>query len=224
VLYRRVIAVPLVLLVLTTTGCAFFRCIDNSSPEEVQKFQTSKDELWNQAQSLKRWKVIYETQLADQQAEVARMNRELANCQTETARADNKVSELNRAIDGLNAQVKQNRETAQTAAPPPPKETAKEPTKETSKERQPVRIKVLAGDGKMASATSLSKRLGKMGYRVKLIDLAPRSDFQVNTIFFGSGYRTAAATLAKRLGNGTVMKPLTWPSVFNLIIVTGRKS
>ena len=63
-----------------------------------------------------------------------------------------------------------------------------------------------------------------MGYPVKLIDKAPRSDFKVNTIFFAPGYQAAAAALAKQLGRGTVSKPLTWQSIFNIIIVTGRSS
>ncbi len=218
--HKRVIFVPLLLLLsLMTTGCTLFRFIDNSTPEEIEKFETSKDDLWKQIQSLKRWKAVYQEQVADQQAEITRMTRELAYCQNETAQADGRVVELSKTIDALNAQMKQRQEIIQ-ATPPPPKETGKK----TASEQKALKIKVLAGDRNIASARSLSKRLGKMGYRVKLIDKAPRSDFKVNTIFFGSGYETAAAILAKQLGRGAVTKPLTWPSVFDVIIVTGRKS
>lgn len=213
-LQRRMIVVPLLLLFLTT-GCTLFRFVDNSSPEEMQKFAVSKDELWDQARALENEKAAYQKQLADQQAEIDRITRELAYWQNETTQADGRVVELTKTLDDLNAQLKQRQEVAQTPPPPP---------KEAGPERKPAKIKVLAGDGNIASARSLSKRLGKLGYPVKLIDKAPRSDFKVNTIFFAPGYQAAAATLAKQLGRGAVSKPLTWQSIFNIIIVTGRSS
>lgn len=211
--------VPLLLLFLTTTGCSLVRFIDNSSPEERQKFQISKDELWQQKRALEDENAACLKQLADQQAEIARMNRDLAYWEAETAQADKRFLELSKTVDDLNAQVKQRQEIVQTA-PPPPKETVTE----ADRDPKALKIKVLAGDGKLDSARSLSKRLGKMGYRVKLIDKAPRSGFKVNTIFFKAGRQTAAATLAKKLGRGAVTKPLTWTSVFDIIIVTGRAS
>lgn len=214
-LQRRIIVVTLLLLFLTTTGCTLFRFIDNSSPEEMQKFSTSKDELWNRARALEDEKAAHQKQLADQQAEIDRIARDLAYCQNETTQADGRVAELSKTIDNLSAQLKQRQEIAQTAPPPP---------KEAGPERKPSKIKVLAGDGDIGSARSLAKRLGKMGYPVKLIDKAPRSDFKVNTIFFAPGYQAAAAALARQLGRGAVSKPLTWQSIFNIIIVTGRSS
>jgi septal ring factor EnvC (AmiA/AmiB activator) len=214
-LQRRMIVVPLLLLFLTTTGCTLFRFIDNSSPEEMQKFAASKDELWNKARALEDEKAANQRQLAEQQAEIDRINRDLVYWQNETARADGRVVELSKTVENLNAQAKPRQETVQ-AAPMPPKEAVPE--------RKPSKIKVLAGNGDIASARSLSKRLGKMGYPVKLIDKAPRSDFKAHTIFFAPGYQTAAATLAKQLGKGAISKPLTWQSIFNIIIVTGHSS
>jgi hypothetical protein len=216
-LNRMMISVPLLLLLVTTTGCTILRFIDNSSPEEMLKFETSKDELWNQARALENEKAACQKRLADQQAEIARMSRELNFWQIEIAQADKQVAELHKTVDGLNAQMKQRQESTVQASPPPPKETGKE----INPGNKTVKIKILAGDGKMASARSLAKRLGKMGYRVTRIDQAPRSDFKVNTVFFGTGNKTAAATLAKHLGKNTVIKPLSWPSIFNIIIVTG---
>ena len=69
--------------------------------------------------------------------------------------------ELSKTIDSLNAQMKQHQEVVQ-ATPPPPKEPVKE--------RKPVKIKVLAGNGNIASAKNLAKRLDKMGYPVKSIE------------------------------------------------------
>lgn len=217
-LNRRVIFVPLLLLLVTTTGCAFFRLIDNSSPEEIEKFQTSKDDLWNQKKALEKWNIVYRQRLADQQEEIARMNRDLNYWQIEIAQADKQVAELHKTVDDLNAQLKPRREETAQASAPPPKETRKE----TNSDNKTVKIKVLAGDGDIASARSLAKRLSKRGYRVTRVDQAPRSDFKVNTIFFGTKYKTAAAALAKQLGKGAIAKPLSWPSIFNIIIVTGH--
>lgn len=213
--YRRVISVPLLLFFLTTTGCTFFRYLDNSSLEEMQKFSASKDDLWNQTRALENEKAAYQKQLADQQAEIARINRDLAYWQSETERADGRFAQLRKTLDGMSAQMSPRPETIQPAPATP---------KETGPERKSAKIKVLAGDGNIASARSLSKRLGKMGYPVKLIDKAPRSDFKVNTIYFAPGYQTTAATLVKKLDGSAVSKPLSWPSVFGIIIVTGRES
>jgi hypothetical protein len=216
-LIRRMISVPLLLLLVTTTGCAFFRLIDNSSPEEIEKFQTSKDDLWNQKKALEKWKIVYQQRLADQQEEIARMSRELNFWQIEIAQADKQVAELYKTVDALNAQLKPRQESTVQASPPPPKETGKE----INSGNKIVKIKVLAGDGKIASARSLAKRLGKLGYRVTRVDQAPRPDFKVNTVFFGTGNKAAAAALAKHLGKNAVIKPLSWPSIFNIIAVTG---
>ncbi len=216
-LRKIVIAISLLLsFVMMTTGCALFRSIDNSTSEEIQKFKTSKDDLWNQVESLKMVRAVYQQQLAEQQTEITRITGELADSQTEAGLSGRRVAALNKTIDGLNAQMKLCQQQAVALQSP----------KESVDERSPIKIKikVLAGDGNIASARNLSKRLSKMGYPVKLIDMAPRSDFQANTIFFGRGYQSAAATLVTRMGKGTISKPLTWQSVFNIIVVTGRNS
>jgi hypothetical protein len=105
-----------------------------------------------------------------------------------------------------------------------PKQTAiKEPAETQPPKQKAPKIKVLAGDGNIASARSLSKRLAKMGYRVKLIDKAPRSDFDATVVYYGTDHRATAETMAKRLGSGAATRPLTWPSDFDIIVVTGRQ-
>lgn len=207
------IVVPLSLLILSTSGCALFRDPFNQPLEEMQKFTASRDDLWNQARTLENEKTVYQRQLVDQQEEIARISRELAYWQGQTARSDERVAELRKTIDDLNEQKKPHPETMQ-ASPAS--------AKDTSPAGKPAKIKVLGGNGNIAAARSLAKRLDKLGYPVNLLDKTPRSDFKVNTIFFGSGYETTAATLAKKLGGGAVSRPLTWQSAFNIIVVTGR--
>lgn len=89
---------------------------------------------------------------------------------------------------------------------------------------QSLKVKVLAGDGNLASAKALSAKLGKMGYRVQSVDKAPRSDFDATVVFYGSDHRAAGEAMAKRLGSGTAARPLTWSSSFDLIVVSGRRN
>ncbi len=84
-----------------------------------------------------------------------------------------------------------------------------------------LKIKVLSGNGKITFAKALSEKLTKLGYRIENIGMAPRSNFDVNTIYFAQGYKNEAQQMAAQLGGGTIFKPLTWPSVFHMIVVTG---
>lgn len=84
-----------------------------------------------------------------------------------------------------------------------------------------LKIKVLAGDGDLVSAQNMANRLNQMGYRIKIIDRAPRATFVQNTVYYTQASKEAAEALAARLGDEAVLKPLTWPSVFDIIVVTG---
>jgi hypothetical protein len=172
------------------------------------------------------------------------MGKDLSDQQTEIARAHKQVAELKKSVDELNTQMLQLREARQTEHPlketelvQPKQETVKEdktvkapkqiarkePAETQPSQQKALKIKVLAGDGNLTSARSLSKRLSGMGYRVKLIDRAPRSDFDATVVYYGNDHRAAAETMAKRLGGGTATKPLTWSSDFDIIVVTGRQ-
>jgi hypothetical protein len=349
---RRMIHITVLLLLLALTGCASWRASDSGSPEERRKSAASKDDLWNQTIALEKEKAAYQKQLADQQAEIDRMNKELSDQQLEIDQTSKQATELSNNLDDLTTKVKQLQDARKRETPlkeadlaqsekmtgkqgkkgagakkevpkksPPPKardpkskddldpqmkplqeaeqkisppqetepapmkkgegkespevkpskprsvedlsaqmkqfeearqkgivlketepgqtkkeqlkqgqktavakkDTKKEPAETKTQEPKTAKIKVLAGDGNIASARGLSKQLGKMGYRVKLTDLAPRSDFEVTMIYYGSDHRTAAETMAKRLGGGAIAKPLTWSSSFDIIVVTGRK-
>ncbi len=352
---RRMIHIPILLLLLAVTGCAAGNALDTGSPEEQRKAAASKDDLWNQTMALEKEKAAYQKKLADQQAEIDRMNKELADQQMEIDQTSKQATELTGALDDLTAKVKQlqdarlrehplkeanlappakvaGKQGKKTAPPkkdvpkkspqpqardakqkteratqvkPPPepeqksippqepeptpvkkdegkepaevkakapkpgsvdelsaqmklfeearqkgpvlketepgqtpkkeplkqgkktavpkKEAQKEPAETKARESKTVTIKVLAGDGKIASAKGLAKQLGKMGYRVKLTDLAPRSDFEAATVFYGADHRTTGETIAKRLGGGAVAKQMTWSSSFDIIVVTGRQ-
>lgn len=85
-----------------------------------------------------------------------------------------------------------------------------------------VRIKVLTGDGDPASAARMAETVGGMGYRIEKVDLAPSAGFSRHTVFYAPDSRKDAENITSRLGGGAVARPLSWPSVFNIIVVTGK--
>lgn len=87
-----------------------------------------------------------------------------------------------------------------------------------------VRIKVLTGDGKLASATKMAESVTAMGYKVEKMDKAPTANFSQHTVFYAPDFRKDAENIAKRLGGSAVAKPLSWPSIFNIIVVAGKAS
>lgn len=84
-----------------------------------------------------------------------------------------------------------------------------------------IRLKVLSGEGKIDSARRMAKRLTAMGYRVESVGMAESSDYPANTVYFAAKYKPEAKALAAKIGKDTIVKPLTWKSVFGLIVVTG---
>ena len=85
-----------------------------------------------------------------------------------------------------------------------------------------LKLKVLSGDGDLNSAKKMAKKLRNMGYKIKLIDRAPQSSFLRNTVFFALGFQDEAKRLGFSLGDNTILKPLSWSSIFDIIVVTGK--
>lgn len=88
------------------------------------------------------------------------------------------------------------------------------------KDLRELKIKVLSGDGNFSSAKRMAKRLMGMDYEIRLIGFAPRSNFKKNTVYFAPKFEKEGRSLVSSLGANTVLKPLTWSSIFDLIVVT----
>ncbi len=93
---------------------------------------------------------------------------------------------------------------------------------EQKKEVRELKVKVLSGDGNLDSAKQMAKRLIGMNYEIRMIDYAPRSDFKKDTVYFAPKAEKEGKSLRSALGANTVLKPLTWSSIFDLIVVTGK--
>ena len=94
---------------------------------------------------------------------------------------------------------------------------------ESTKYTNHLNIKVLNGNGIRYAAKKMAKKLNKMGYDIGLIDNAPRFNFSQNTVFFGSEFQGEAKLLVSRLGGSSISKPLSWSSIFDIIVVIGKK-
>ena len=103
-------------------------------------------------------------------------------------------------------------------------ETLSYKSHELEEDIQKLEIKVLSGNGNINSAKEMAKRLGNMGYKIKLFHYAPRSDFSQNTVYSTPKFRKEAKRLVDRLGGSTIFKDLSWPSAFDLIVVTGKNT
>jgi predicted nuclease with TOPRIM domain len=101
------------------------------------------------------------------------------------------------------------------------KETLSSKSHALEKDIQGLKIKILSIDSKN-SAEKMAKKLRAIGYEIKSISYAPRSNFLRNTVYFAPEFKDKAEQLVASLGGKTTFKPLNWPSVFDLIIVTGE--
>ena len=90
------------------------------------------------------------------------------------------------------------------------------------KDMRKIKIKVLSGDGNLDSAKEMAKKLRNMGYKTEFIDHAPTSSFRRNKVFFAPKFQYEAKRLVSSLGGNTIVSPLSWYSIFDLIIVTGK--
>ena len=101
------------------------------------------------------------------------------------------------------------------------KETLLSQSNALEKYIQKLKIKVLSIDSKN-SAEKMAKKLNEIGYDIKSVSYAPQSKFSRNTVYFTQEFKDEAEQLTVSLGGNTTFKPLNWPSVFDLIVVTGE--
>jgi predicted nuclease with TOPRIM domain len=192
-------------------GCAVMQKVDGSTEEELQKFGMSRDEMWDEMQRLESENEKLQSELSilreehqrgqeliSQAEELRQENEALRN---EKAELENRLSELQQ----------EEKEFEEKVSAPGQRE-----------DLGTLRIKELSGDGQISSAKQMAERLRKMGYEVESVDWAPRRNFSQNTVYFAPSVEKQANDLVTNLGGGTVSKPFSWDSVFDLIVVTSK--
>lgn len=123
--------------------------------------------------------------------DVRRMGRELERVEEKARDLGERVAELERSLEAIRHR---------TAAD--------------------LRIKALGAGGSMDAARALADELQGLGYKVESVGLAPKEKrFERVTVFYQEAYRPEAVRLAVALGGDTLVKPLTWQSVFHVVVV-----
>ena len=207
-MYIRASYIFTLMFCLTISGCSTLGFFDKNSKDDLERSKASIAHL--------------NDQLVDLNKELNALKKEVQQLKEEAQKEEEAAGTKEGALTGqtgTDAEKQIQEEVIESKA-------EKGKTSETQPAIQgkeidikTLKVKVLSGNGKLSSARDMSKKLIRMGYKVADIELGPRKDFTVNTIYFASNYQKEAQQLAARLGGKTICKPLTWNSIFNIIVV-----
>ena len=205
-------------------GCGALEYVDGSSKDEIEKFKMSKDEMWNELKKARNENITLQKQ-------VRALDKENQSVKGEHEKSMQALRAQNELLNGQLIELREenqtladeNRALLQKAAALPSEYRA--PVSESyDLERclRGLKIKVLSGDGDLGSAREMSKRLKEKGCDIESVHYASRSDFSQNTVYSKPECQDKAERLVSCLGGDTIYKPLTWPSEFDIIVVTGK--
>ncbi len=187
------------------------------------------EDLKNQIARLESEKQSYQATINEKQAKVNKLELEVSRLslgadalqtlldkkQAEINKLEGKEGELTEALKKQVDELKAQRDAIRNE---------KTVLEEQLAKLRAVRIKVLTGDGNLASATQMAGIVTAMGYKVEKVDKAPTANFSRHTVFYAPDFRKDAENITKRLGGAAVARPLSWPSIFNIIVVAGKAS
>lgn len=213
---QRILMALVVILCMALSGCAAMRNWNGSLDRDIQKL---KDD--NEASRLA---------LQEKDGQIDRLNKQLSTMsrEIETLKAESQQAPIvmQKALsktEGSEAVLKEQVSALKDKTTAlEEKAAARTAVAEKGAGSKALRLKVLSGNGKISSAQAMSKKLKTLGYRVEDTGMASRANYRVHTVYYAAGYKSQAQRIAAQLGSGTVSSPLTWPSVFDVIVVSGR--
>jgi septal ring factor EnvC (AmiA/AmiB activator) len=176
-------------------SCSAFKYADGSSEKDIQKFKMTKDEMWDELEKLKKENQRLRTQINIYKKDNQRLREENKDLSTKLAKL---------------ATLKQRSDTYASKS----YELQNDVTK--------IKMKVLSGDGDLNSAREMAIKLKTMGYEIALIHYASRSNFLQHTVYSTPKFQDEAKRIVSDLGGDTIYKPLSWPSIFDIIVTTGK--
>jgi myosin heavy subunit len=208
-MYMRILCIITLVFCLATSGCAGLDISGRNTTEELQRSKASIAQLNDQIAAMNK-------ELTLLKSEVQKMKEaEAATVAGETGVSKEKEAAVSET--GKKDQVKEVDISKRDVMKKSADDNQAMEGKETSLKN--LKVKVLSGNGKLPTARQMSKKLIGMGYRVADIGTASRTDYTANTIYFASDYKKEAQRLAAQLGGKTIAKPLTWSSVYHIIVV-----
>ncbi|RLB30199.1 MAG: hypothetical protein DRG66_00340 [Deltaproteobacteria bacterium] len=215
-------------------GCTALEYIDGSSKEEIKKFKMAGYGMRNEMEKVRAENVNLQRQIdilnilgKEKQRIIEENENEIAGMRGEN---ESKIAGMRGENELLNEEIKKLKSENQRVKYENKslvkiltrqKETLSSKSHALEKDIQGLKIKILSIDSKN-SAEKMAKKLRAIGYEIKSISYAPRSNFLRNTVYFAPEFKDKAEQLVASLGGKTTFKPLNWPSVFDLIIVTGE--
>ncbi len=212
-------------------GCLLFSCatwekINGTTPEEKEKLKMSKDQLWDANKRYEAENRRLQGQIEQlkndatgNENEIRKLHKEAAALKKENTRLKNEK----KALEDKIAESEREKPAPASDAPASDAPASDAPDPGLTKPVESLKIKVLGGDGTLRSANKMAARLRKMGYyRIELIHMAPTSNFSKNTVFYKQDFKNEAEDLVARIGGNAISKSLTWQSIFDLIVVTGK--
>lgn len=191
-MHIRMVYIFTLVFCLATSGCTALNSFDKGSKEDIERSKASIAHLNEQIAALNKEVKTLKTELQQiKEDEQEEAGEDSLNNQTDAVKEET----IKKALDAKRVSLK------------------KEAT------IKPLKIKVLSGNGKLSVARGMSKKLTGMGYKIEDIGVASRKDFKTNTIYFAAEYQKEAESLSAKLGDTATSKPMTWPSVFHIIVV-----
>ena len=210
-MYRICLVLFFVILSPAFMGCGVFDFLKGDSAEHTKTATVKKDQIQEEVDQLR-------TENSDLKKRIDLLKNESKSSMDETIREMAKVEDEQKTLNQELAKLREENERIATE-----NASFKEKLQEFQKKTLgDLKIKVLSGDGDLRSAKSMTKKLLRMDYEIHLVGYAPRSNFKKNTVYFKPDFEKEGKRLVSRLGANTIIKPLTWSSVFDLIIVTGK--
>lgn len=211
-------------LFISLEGCAAtIAKIDGTTEEELKKFNMSKDQIEVEELKSENQKLRSRINVLKRAQEKSReLEKQIGTLKEQVEIERNEKSESVKKISELEAE--KNEFERQVSGLEQEKNLLKKRVSnlELGKNIGKFGIKVLCGNGDIRSAKQIAERMKKMGYQIKMIDFAPRKTFKRHTIFFALNFGKEAERLVIDLGGETIAKPITWPSKFDFIVVTGK--
>jgi len=233
-MHRGFIIVLIMQLGFFIHGCTTLEYIDGSSKEELTKFKMSKYGMIHEMEKVKADNVNLQRQIDilntlvkenqrvidEKESTIAGLRGENENELVRLREENEFLSEQIKNVTKENQKVKyENKSLVKILTRQ--KGTLLSQSNALKKYIQKLKIKVLSIDSKN-SAEKMAKKLIEIGYDIKSVSYAPQSKFSRNTVYFTQEFKDEAEQLAVSLGGNTTFKPLNWPSVFDLIVVTEK--
>lgn len=227
-----------VALILFCAGCAGVKSVDEGADAERKRMLSTNEELRGEIKTLQTRYDLAQQTVTERENTIRELDAQIAGLKQDLSRQKIRTEEIQEALAKEKTRARLKDETIGDSKPrktdvdrvPPGtnlreqrkevREAAKTEKADTAVKR--IRLKVLSGNGKIATAIRAAKQLAGLGYTVDKIDLAPRSNFRTSILYYAAGYEKEAQNLRNRIGSDLEMKPMTWTSEFPLILVSAK--